>query len=459
MAGYIKELEIQMPDEHVSGSLSDAPVSFASVDIRASLESRPYRAPDYEAEDRALAALATALAENPRDMLQKLVETAIILCQADTAGISLLEHHSGVDLFRWEALAGVFASARNNTMPRQASPCGVCIDQNTTQLMYLADRFFPALRSDPRFVEALLVPFHFQGRPIGTVWVVTHRFERKFDREDERLIRTLAAFASAGWQFWQANVELERRVTERTAELSETNLLLHAEIDQRKRTEEERTSLLRRLALAEEEERRRMAREMHDQFGQQLTALTLKLASLKANCGDQTELCAQIESLQTISKQLDEDIDFLVWELRPTALDDLGLKAALSKYVANWSKHFGVCAELHAMGMERCRLTGETETVLYRIAQEALNNVAKHAQAAKVDLILECRSDQISLIVEDDGVGFDETRIFDAHDRRMGLIGMRERAALVGGKLAVESNPGNGSTIAVRIPTQDTLAA
>jgi len=153
--------------------------------------------------------------------------------------------------------------------------------------MYLADRCFPALRSEPRFVEALLVPFHFQGRPVGTVWVVAHRFDRKFDREDERLIRTLAAFASAGWQFWQAHVELERRV---------------AEIDQGKRTEAERINLLRRLALAEEGARRRMAREMHDQFGQQLTALNLKLAALKANCGNQTELCAQIESLQAISK-------------------------------------------------------------------------------------------------------------------------------------------------------------
>jgi signal transduction histidine kinase len=325
--------------------------------------------------------------------------------------------------------------------------------------MHLADRCFPALRSEPRFVEALLVPFHFQGRPVGTVWVVTHRFDRKFDREDERLIRTLAAFASAGWQFWQANVELDRRVAERTAELSETNLLLKAEIDRRKRNEAERISLLRRLALAEEEERRRMAREMHDQFGQQLTALTLKLSALKANCGNQSELCAQIESVQAISKQLDEDIDFLVWELRPAALEDLGLETALSKYVANWSKHFGVRAELQAMGIVSGRLTTEMETVLYRIAQEALNNVAKHARASKVDLILECRSDQISLIVEDNGVGFDEMRMFGVDDRRIGLIGMRERAALAGGTLAIESNPGHGSTIVARIPAQARLAS
>jgi hypothetical protein len=136
-----------------------APVSFAAVDIRAALASHPYRPPNYEAEDRALTALA--LAGNPRNVLQKLVETALDLCQAGTAGISLLETHDGVDLFRWEALAGVFAASRNNTMPRNAGPSGVCIDENATQLMYL--------RSDPHFVETLLVPVHCEGRPIGAL--------------------------------------------------------------------------------------------------------------------------------------------------------------------------------------------------------------------------------------------------------------------------------------------------
>jgi signal transduction histidine kinase len=430
----------------------DRPVSFAAVDIRAELASRPYRPPHYEAEDRALAVLAAELAENPRNMLQKLVETALVLCRADTAGVSLLEAQDGTEVFRWEALAGVFAAERNNTMPRDASPCGVCIDQNTTELMYLADRCFPALRSDPRFVEALLVPFHYQGRPIGTVWVVTHQFDRKFDREDERVIRTLSAFASAAWQLWQGYDELERRVAERTAALSESNGALTREIEERKRSEGEQRRLLQCIETSQEEERRRIAREMHDQFGQQLTALRLKLATLKRDCGEQTKLREQIESLQAIGKQLDADIDFLVWELHPTALDDLGLIAALSKYVQNWSKHFDVHAELHTNGIEKDSLTIEIETVLYRIAQEALNNVAKHAKAGNVDVLLESLSGQISLIVEDDGVGFEEAQTSSGVDQRLGLVGMRERAALVGGTFAIESHPGSGSTVGVRIP-------
>jgi len=133
-------------------------------------------------------------------MLQRLVETARELCRADTAGISLLEG----DVFRWEAVAGVFASYRDGTMPRAASPCGVCIDENVTQLMHLPDRHFPALRAEPRFVEALLIPFRVRGRPVGTVWIVSHTDERKFDREDERVVQTLAQFAAAGWQLWNA---------------------------------------------------------------------------------------------------------------------------------------------------------------------------------------------------------------------------------------------------------------
>jgi signal transduction histidine kinase/CheY-like chemotaxis protein len=140
------------------------------------------------------------MAESPRNMLQKLAERALELCQADSAGISLLEG----DVFRWEALAGVFAVFRSGTMPRDASPCGVCIERNATQLMYLPDRCFPALLTEPRFVETLLIPFHVHGKPVGTVWAVSHNYERKFDREDERALRTLAQFASAGWQLWKA---------------------------------------------------------------------------------------------------------------------------------------------------------------------------------------------------------------------------------------------------------------
>ena len=182
-----------------------APVTVADVDIQSELLSRPSRPPNYAAEERALTSLARQMSENPRHMLQALAEAALALCNADTAGISLLEG----DVVRWEAVAGVFAAKRNETMLREASPCGVCIDQNTSQLMHLPDRCFPALINEPRFVEVLLLPFQVQGRAIGTVWVVAHRLDRHFDQEDQRLITVLAHFASAGWQLWKACAEAE----------------------------------------------------------------------------------------------------------------------------------------------------------------------------------------------------------------------------------------------------------
>jgi signal transduction histidine kinase len=177
--------------------------TLADVDVLGELEARPARSPDYEAQNLALAALAEEMAVNPRNMLQRLVEVAVDLCQADTSGISLLEG----DVFRWEAVAGVFAGARNGTMPRDASPCGVVIDRDAIQLMALPDRCFPALLAEPRFVEALLFPFHAHGKPVGTVWIVSHRPERRFDREDARIVKLLTQFASSAWQLWQRGEE------------------------------------------------------------------------------------------------------------------------------------------------------------------------------------------------------------------------------------------------------------
>ena len=250
----------------------------------------------------------------------------------------------------------------------------------------------------------------------------------------------------------RAQAELEQRVEERTAELKSAILQLRAEIAERQRAERERGQLLRRLGIAQEEERRRIAREMHDQFGQMLTTLLLKLSLLKTEWAAQPELFAQLEALERLARQLDADIDFLVWQLRPTALDDLGLQLALTNYVQNWSKHFAIPCEMHTHGLDQQRLSAETETALYRIAQEALHNVVKHAEASSVDLLLERRADAISLIIEDDGKGFDAEAQSDVSERGVGLAGMRERATLLGGTVEIESQVGKGTTVIVQIP-------
>ncbi len=266
------------------------------------------------------------------------------------------------------------------------------------------------------------------------------------------IVRDITERKRAEAELKQINEQLEGRVTERTAALSEMNAMLQEEVKDRRRIEAERVELLRRIVFAQEDERRRIAREMHDQFGQQLTVLKLKLDAIKEDCGENQKLCEQVDALQTLAMQLNEDVDHMVWDLRPTALDDLGLHVALSSYVTNWEQHLGIPVQLHTSGMDGERLTPQIETALYRIAQEALNNIAKHAQAAQVAIVLERRTDQVSLIVEDDGAGFDLQQVFEAEDKGLGLIGMRERAALVDGTLEIESRPNKGATVVVRIP-------
>lgn len=245
--------------------------------------------------------------------------------------------------------------------------------------------------------------------------------------------------------------EPKRLEAERTAQLAETNSVLQAEIKERRRIELARQRLLHQLVTTQEEERRRISRDLHDQFGQQLTALRFNLDRLKELCGEEEEVCQQVERAQLIAKQLDAEMDFLAWELRPADLDALGLAAALANYTSEWSEHSGIPAEFHSTGMES-RLPQEIETNLYRIAQEALNNIIKYAQASCVNVLLEHRDGHAALIVEDDGSGFDSERLLSGDGDGLGLIGMRERASSVGGTFEIESKPDEGTTIYVRIP-------
>jgi PAS domain S-box len=245
--------------------------------------------------------------------------------------------------------------------------------------------------------------------------------------------------------------KLEERVAERTAALQESNIALSEEIEERRRAEDERTQIMRQMVTSLEEERRRISRELHDQLGQQLTVLKLHLESLLAQSG-KAALREQIEQTQAIVQAIDKDLDYLAWELRPTALDDLGLAAALANFVQEWSKHFQMRAEFHASGMNSHRLSRDTETMLYRITQEALNNVSKHAQADYVEVMLERRGEQVVLIIVDNGTGVDVNQATADVRRGMGLINMRERAAFVGGTFEIESQPGQGTTIYIRVP-------
>ena len=235
---------------------------------------------------------------------------------------------------------------------------------------------------------------------------------------------------------------------------------LSREVSVRTRAEERIKALLERLVSVQEEERRRIARNLHDQLGQRITALRFSVSALKDDAALGVEVLQQrIEAIDRIAAQIDRDVDGIAWDLRPASLDDMGLDAALQAMVRDWSATRGVRGELHVSTILDGRLPPDMESHLYRIVQEALNNVAKHAGASRASVLLRRTSGDVEVIVEDDGRGFDVESITTSREGGMGLTGIQERASLMGGHLEVESTPGAGTTLFVRIPLQASPSA
>jgi two-component system CheB/CheR fusion protein len=209
--------------------------------------------------------------------------------------------------------------------------------------------------------------------------------------------------------------------------------------------------ILQKLIGVQEDERKHITHELHDQLGQQMTVLRLKLDVLKKMCDNNEELGEQVDEIQKVARQLDSDVDFLAWKMRPTVLDDIGIVAALDQYIRQWSAHFNIPTEFDVKRFNKTRLKPEVETNFYRITQEALNNIYKHAKASKVNVLLEPRDGSVVLIIEDNGIGFEsDTQI--SVEKGMGLLGMNERAALIGGKFEIESTESTGTTVYVSVP-------
>ncbi len=210
--------------------------------------------------------------------------------------------------------------------------------------------------------------------------------------------------------------------------------------------------------MRQHDKRTRISRDLHDQVGQQITALKLQLEGLREACTDSQKSPADLESrIGAATKAiaiLDRDIDYFTWELRPAAVDEHGLAAALRRFVGEWSDTFSIAAVFHGDELDGQQFAPLIETNLYRILQEALTNVRKHSGATVVSVVFERRGRDLVLMVDDDGRGFETTAPDAAPARGIGLLGMRERALLVGGTLEVTSAPGEGTTLAARVPLE-----
>jgi signal transduction histidine kinase len=216
-----------------------------------------------------------------------------------------------------------------------------------------------------------------------------------------------------------------------------------------------RRHLLERTLTAQEEERRRIALELHDQTGQILTSLIMTLGML-GEADSLSAVHAHVSEVREMAAQVLREVHDLALELRPSILDDLGLLPALRALHKDFQDRFHLPVDFQVLGLDSRRLPAHIETALYRIVQEALTNVARHARARGVSVLLECRSREVRLIVEDDGIGFDVAAAMRAGSReRLGLYGMRERASLVGGTLTIESSPGTGTAVYVEMPLDE----
>ena len=259
----------------------------------------------------------------------------------------------------------------------------------------------------------LWVPLLVQDRAIGVISAYDKLSapDARFTEEDIRLAETFATRAAVA-------VELSERV-ERDA--------------------------LRRVVAAQELERQRLARELHDETGQALTSILLGLRAMEAAKTDEDVRAAAVDLRELVVRTL-QDVRQLAVELRPKALDDFGLIAALERLVETWTEQTGISVQLQASLPGR--LPSEIETALYRIVQEALTNIVKHARASRVSIVLSERERAVTVVIEDDGIGFAPR---SAREDGLGLVGMRERVALIGGRLEIESREGAGTTLLVEV--------
>jgi signal transduction histidine kinase len=281
----------------------------------------------------------------------------------------------------------------------------------------------------------------------------------------------------------EANAHLKVMVDElmlRTDELTDSNQELLIEISRRQASEEslrtsEQTSsqllkkscalqeelrlLSRRLISAQEEERKRISRELHDLIAQTLTGINLQLASLKSKTlSDKKGLNKDIERTEQLVVDSVEAVHRFALDLRPTVLDDLGLIPALKSYLTSFMKDTGIRGSLTAFaGIEK--LNNVSRTVLYRVAQEALSNVSKHAKASHTEVKIHKGVNSVCMEIHDNGEGFHvdgDGHSTSEQSKRLGLLGMRERVEMVGGKFHVKSAPGKETTVCVEIPQLDT---
>jgi signal transduction histidine kinase len=203
----------------------------------------------------------------------------------------------------------------------------------------------------------------------------------------------------------------------------------------------------------QEEEKLNLSRELHDESGQVISAMMVQLGLLERDANNPEMIKKYAQELKRIASDVLSNLHEMAVRLRPASLDHLGLVTALEQYISDFSRQHSLDVQFETVGITGKRHLLEIETAIFRIVQESLTNVLLHAHASRADVLLSQRKNMLSVIIEDNGVGFIPENV--ATHTHLGLFGMRERVEMLGGKFSIESNPGKGTTIQMEVPNGD----
>jgi signal transduction histidine kinase len=439
------------------------PVKLEDVLITEQLFLRAQKRRDPREEADSLQRLAHGMASRPGKLVETLLEMALRLCGAGTAGISLLEERPDAEpVFRWTHLAGALQGYVGKVKPKDFSPSAICLNLGSPQLFSYPARYFEYFKDvNPPIVETLIFPLPIGDEIQGTLWIVSHDENVKFDSEDVRLMTVLAEFTSCGLHLLESieaertarkqhEVEIEARKQRETL-LRQTQSEMEAIIDDR--TEQLRQLSARVISL-QDEERRRIARELHDSAGQYLAAIEMNLSGLKQTPNLEESLARPISDSLDLANLCTAEIRTISYLLHPPLLDEMGLASALGWYVEGFSERSGIRVDLD-YAKDFGRLPREIETVLFRVVQQGLANIHRHSGSHVAKIRMETDAESVRVEICDEGRGIDPEILkgMEAGRRLMGvgIAGMRERVRVMGGRFSIRSGR-EGTTIDVTLP-------
>jgi signal transduction histidine kinase len=418
------------------------------------LRSRPRRMPNLEAENNALRILARTMAISPRQLPDTILQLALELCRAGSAGISQAEMLSETEhVFRWTNLAGVLKGHAGGFTPQNSCLCGVAFDRKTPQLFSYPARHFHHLEEIPvPVVEALVIPL-VVASPASTIWILSHDDDVVFDSEDVRMMTNLADFASSALGTIRLlDAECSARHDAAT-EIARQTAALQAQVVERKCAEESLRDLTAKLLQLRDEEQRRLARELHDSVGQLLVAMSMNHHRALAEAKLSTMAARALSENTALLAQVSAEIRTISHLLHPPLLDEVGLVPGIRGYLEGFAQRSQMRVRLE-MAENFGRLPQDMEIALFRIVQEGLTNVHRHSESQTVTIRVMRFSNEVSVAVADAGRGMPRQKICEIEAggaQGVGLRGMRERVRQLGGTFKIRSN-NKGTVVVARLP-------